>query len=620
MLEIEGLTIKIDNKILLDEASFNLKRGELTALVGASGIGKTTFLNALIFEQPCQFKKYQFDNKNISKKEDIRDKYIYLDQKDKCFNDINIKNNLILQQIVHHQEPIIHIHQEDQVLLKKYPKQLSGGEINRIELDKIWLGHYDLILCDETFSSFDVEKKEELLKQLGEYVRKENCYCLVVTHQKELLDYFDCVYTLKDKLFIKEKETNRNEDRVVPEKENQPIPKSFYAHFFKSKLLGNKFKWLFIYTVFSLMTCSVLCSLRLMTWAERYYSQSQSMLNKENLIVNRVTLPSNTDVYIPIDIFDMSIPLSEEQLHQLYQLDEIEYMKPRYMFYLQSGYVVANDDNLDPYCSQLINDEGIYISQKMADNYPIEEGQIELEFDVPVAQKIMQLEIDKQMYDYRNPMTQHYHYKVKVKGILKDNYYELSQSIFAYLPANIMEDIIKECQEGYILSENEQPYGYNMFNVKLKDFTHLEQFKQQLFNIDQKIVVSSMYDIIDNISQGKQERVTQLGSKILFITTSIFVLFLLRNRLIKNRKQKIEKKQLLNIGLLKKEIYFNQLFMILMNTIINTVVSIFISLYIMQLLMSQRLLTSTSILPLNYIGILLVALLVNLLGHSLLGE
>ena len=174
MFKIEKINIQVENKELIKDSTLILKRGIFTALTGENGAGKTTLMNCITMNQNFNFLSYQIDNQIITNKKDLQGKYLYLSQSNFLFNDMTICQNLNLNQILYTNKILdkTTIQENNHELLNKYPKQLSGGELNRIEFEKIHLSHYSLLLGDELFASLDQTSKIEFIKNLKKYVEK----------------------------------------------------------------------------------------------------------------------------------------------------------------------------------------------------------------------------------------------------------------------------------------------------------------------------------------------------------------------------------------------------------------------------------------------------------------
>lgn len=80
--------------------------------------------------------------------------------------------------------------------VKHYPKELSGGEQQRIAIARALINDPDVILADEPTGSIDRENSVNLLKLLKK-ISKSKCV-IIVTHDDKVLKYADVIYNLKN--------------------------------------------------------------------------------------------------------------------------------------------------------------------------------------------------------------------------------------------------------------------------------------------------------------------------------------------------------------------------------------------------------------------------------------
>ena len=495
---------------------------------------------------------------------------------------------------------------------------MSGGELNRFEFEKIKLGRYEVILCDETFANLDKKAKIKYIELLKNTVKKYNCYSIVIMHDEELIQYFDCIYEIKNHKLNCIKSSENLETTLKFNTDNNKFNSKLFYIFYKSKLRGNKLNWMFIFIIFSFLTTCILASARILTCVDRFYEYSINTLDEKNLLVNRVT-SSATDEYVTIDIQDWSFPLSDNQISSLYNLEEIESIYPRYTVFSKTGIIIAEDLNLDKYCVEFINENGIYISEDMYRDLTLINGKTEIEIEVPVAQ-IKNIGESNEQLSYRQTVTTHLKATVEVRGILKDGYYEFSNKKYAYMNSKQLEEIVKNASETYQLKGNEEKYIPNLFCVKLKNFNQLDRFKQKLFELDQNLIVTSKREILENIRDMKTEFNSKLGNRVMLIGLSLSILILLGIRIGKSKKQSCEKDLLESYCVPKSLINKLNYHVILTNSIINGILAFLIATGGIFYLISRRLLPSIETLSLNYLAITLISISTCFIAHLCIKE
>ena len=90
-----------------------------------------------------------------------------------------------------------------------YPKNLSGGEQQRVSIARALSKDFDVLLCDEPTGSLDTENSKQILLILEHLCRKGNKTVVIVTHNNEICKIADRIYTMKNGKIIEEKK-NKN--------------------------------------------------------------------------------------------------------------------------------------------------------------------------------------------------------------------------------------------------------------------------------------------------------------------------------------------------------------------------------------------------------------------------
>ncbi|MBN2602974.1 MAG: ABC-F family ATP-binding cassette domain-containing protein [Candidatus Thermoplasmatota archaeon] len=170
---------RFDDKIILDDASFEIFSGQKIGLIGPNGCGKTTFLKMLIGKE-------KLDKGKISLSRGV--KWGYFDQG-------NISLNLektIIDEVRRNQTELSEseakgllgqFNFKDDDILKKV-KQLSGGEQARLAFLKLIIQPYNFLILDEPTNHMDIDSKVAIESALRAY----NGTVLVVSHDRRFLD------------------------------------------------------------------------------------------------------------------------------------------------------------------------------------------------------------------------------------------------------------------------------------------------------------------------------------------------------------------------------------------------------------------------------------------------
>ena len=205
-LNIKNLTYSIGDKTILDNISFSVSSGDVVAVVGKNGVGKTTLLNnileklnktneiTLVGENPTlgyvpQFRQID-EELPLSAKDfvslPIQKGFLpWLSKKEKE----SIKNALSLTNSIK--------------LENKSIGTLSGGEKQRVFLAQALVNKPNLLLLDEFTSNLDKTSEVECMTLVKEITKKENIITLCITHELSLLDekYVDKILYLEEGCF-----------------------------------------------------------------------------------------------------------------------------------------------------------------------------------------------------------------------------------------------------------------------------------------------------------------------------------------------------------------------------------------------------------------------------------
>ena len=160
-----------DDRTVLDFPGMQLESGEIYAVIGANGSGKSTFAKILA------------GIVNADKKGSLRDggSIGYMPQKNYAFR-MSTKANIMLngkdENRAHELMDAIQIRH----LENKRADKLSGGETARMALVRLMMKHYDLVLLDEPTAAMDMETTLLSEKLIVEYVRETGCALILVTH------------------------------------------------------------------------------------------------------------------------------------------------------------------------------------------------------------------------------------------------------------------------------------------------------------------------------------------------------------------------------------------------------------------------------------------------------
>jgi len=192
MLEVQGLAVKFAKQAVLKGVDLSLGEGEIIALLGASGSGKTTVLRAVAGFQTLYQGEIHLRNQRIAcNKTHLPPEKRGLGmvfQDYALFPHLNVADNIGFglwgwskkrkQQKIKSLLSLVKL--ED--LEKRFPHELSGGQQQRIALARALAPEPDLILMDEPFSNLDPKLRQQLAKEVRTILKQTHTAAIVVTH------------------------------------------------------------------------------------------------------------------------------------------------------------------------------------------------------------------------------------------------------------------------------------------------------------------------------------------------------------------------------------------------------------------------------------------------------
>lgn len=226
MIEIKNLhkSYKMGSNSLhvLKGINFNVKEGELVAIMGSSGSGKSTLLNIIGMLDVLDEGSYTLDgvpiiNLNETKAAKYRNKFLgFVFQ---SFNLINYKNALenvalplYYQRIPRKERDEIAMQYLTKVGLASWathlPGELSGGQKQRVAIARALAAKPKVLLADEPTGALDSKTSVEIM-QLIQEINDEGKTILIVTHEPDIANMCKRIVQLKDGIMIEDKEINQ---------------------------------------------------------------------------------------------------------------------------------------------------------------------------------------------------------------------------------------------------------------------------------------------------------------------------------------------------------------------------------------------------------------------------
>ena len=189
---------------LFNNVNLKVKRGDLIALTGPSGSGKSSFLHLLaLLDDPTKGKvildnKDTKDLKDETKDQIRRERISIIFQDNNLLSDFTAFENVIMPLIIRGERSISVIEKANKILkevkifnrMNHFPSEMSGGEQQRVAIARALVAETDLILADEPTGNLDYKTSEDIFSYFLK-LKKLNKAVIFATHNRELANKAD---------------------------------------------------------------------------------------------------------------------------------------------------------------------------------------------------------------------------------------------------------------------------------------------------------------------------------------------------------------------------------------------------------------------------------------------
>lgn len=196
-------------KQILKNINLKLNKGEMIAIIGESGSGKTTMIDLMLgFIEPDKGNLIFNDRDTKDIKENWKSCFAYLPQRPLLL-DRSIKENITLGHQTIDEIKLLKAVEKSNLkdFVKNLPNKLetvigengnkiSGGQRQRIALARAIFNDKQILILDEPTSALDKSNEEDIIKELKKLSR--NTAIVLVTHSTDYLKYFDSVYNISN--------------------------------------------------------------------------------------------------------------------------------------------------------------------------------------------------------------------------------------------------------------------------------------------------------------------------------------------------------------------------------------------------------------------------------------
>ena len=197
LVEIKDLRIQYGNKVIIDNLTWRINKGERWALTGKNGSGKTTIFSLIFADHPIAYSQ----NVNLFGKRrgsgesiwDIKKRINYLGPEQIHF--LNVTNSpLTVREYLSDQSPEAEDNARTnlisffsaQKLMQNQMRHLSSGELQLVLLLGVFLSKKELLLLDEPFQFLDQQQKEKVSDYLNNYLDASATLVLITHYEADI--------------------------------------------------------------------------------------------------------------------------------------------------------------------------------------------------------------------------------------------------------------------------------------------------------------------------------------------------------------------------------------------------------------------------------------------------
>ena len=225
-VKVRGLTKKFGDLLVLNNISFDVKKGDFVCIVGPTGCGKTTFLNLLVKLLEPTEGQILIDNEPADPK---KHNMAFVFQEPSAYQWLTVEENI-----------------QYGLKIKKYPQNVIAertkeiletlGLEERVVIGRAFALHPDLLLMDEPYAQMDIKVRYYLEDQVIKLWKQTGSTVLFITHNIE-----EAVYLSERCLILSNKPTTLKEEKEI----NLPRPRDIASPEFIAlrEYVTSQIKW-----------------------------------------------------------------------------------------------------------------------------------------------------------------------------------------------------------------------------------------------------------------------------------------------------------------------------------------------------------------------------------------
>ena len=207
MLTLQGVGKRFGSRIVFDGVSLEVAAGEYVAIVGDSGIGKSTLLNVIAGLEPVDQGTIVFEGKELTTLDDDaltllrRDHFGFVFQAFHVLPQFSVEQNVALPLLLRG----MNSPEKARAAIASVglagreaspPRELSGGELQRVAIARALVGEPKLVLADEPTGNLDPDNARQVLGLFRTLVKARGTAAILATHSEQAAAACDRRYRL----------------------------------------------------------------------------------------------------------------------------------------------------------------------------------------------------------------------------------------------------------------------------------------------------------------------------------------------------------------------------------------------------------------------------------------
>ena len=204
------MTKRFGARTVLNDVSLEIAAGEYVAVIGESGIGKSTLLNVVAGLEAADSGTILFESREITRMSDDdltllrRERFGFVFQAFHLLPHLTVEQNVALPLLL---RSVLENQLKDKACAAlasvglsgregSMPRELSGGELQRVAIARALVGDPRLVLADEPTGNLDPENARQVLALFRRQVRERGAAAILATHSEAAAAQCDRAYRL----------------------------------------------------------------------------------------------------------------------------------------------------------------------------------------------------------------------------------------------------------------------------------------------------------------------------------------------------------------------------------------------------------------------------------------